>query len=539
MPGSRSSRTPLMAMLRRCFRESAHPRWTAPVSPHPWALHRRDFVKGALILGAGALVPGCGRKASGDKSPAGTGTPPKVAIVGAGIAGLSAAHHLAKAGIRAEVFEASGRAGGRIITLKDVMGPGLYTEAGGEFIDTGHQDMLDLAAELGLTVSDMRGSAYQGFKPNAWRFGGSHRSEAEVLAEVKAVAGRLQADIDALPDEIVMGTGGLAAELDRMSLEEYLADRGVTGWFGKLLETAYISEFGLEAAEQSSLNLLTMVSLDSAGPEFAVYGESDERFRVEGGNQAVTDALARKYEDLVKPGHRLEALAGGTGTGAGGTSGYTLSFQSPGGAVERKADTVVLALPFTLLRKVDIRVELPGGKRRAIAELGMGMNSKLFQGYSSRPWKDQGYLGYYYSDGALQSGWDHTQTQAGGAGGLTIFQGGKAGLALGEGAPSIHAEAFAAELEALFPGTRAARTDRVASWHWPTFPWSEGSYACYKPGQWTAFGGEEGSSVGNLHFAGEQCSADFQGYMNGGAETGRQAAETILAKWKGVVKPGT
>jgi len=65
--------------------------------------------------------------------------------------------------------------------------------------------------------------------------------------------------------------------------------------------------------------------------------------------------------------------------------------------------------------------------------------------------------------------------------------------------------------------------------HWPTFEWTKGSYACYLPGQWTRFGGAEGERVGNLHFCGEHTSVDFQGYMEGAAESGERAAAEILA----------
>ena len=63
--------------------------------------------------------------------------------------------------------------------------------------------------------------------------------------------------------------------------------------------------------------------------------------------------------------------------------------------------------------------------------------------------------------------------------------------------------------------------------HWPTHPHTKGSYACYKPGQWGTWG-EEGKRVGNLHFCGEHCSLDFQGFMEGAAETGAMVAVEIL-----------
>jgi monoamine oxidase len=66
-------------------------------------------------------------------------------------------------------------------------------------------------------------------------------------------------------------------------------------------------------------------------------------------------------------------------------------------------------------------------------------------------------------------------------------------------------------------------------WKWPTFPFTLGAYSCYKVGQWTTIAGAEIKPVGNLFFAGEHCSQDFQGYMNGAAETGKQVAKKLMA----------
>lgn len=516
-----------MAALRRCFRNAALPPDSGPGrgAPRrhlghppfgPASASRREFVKGALALGAAALVPGCRPKAAGA---------PRIAIVGAGIAGLHAAHLLSKGGLAAEIFEAGARAGGRILTLQGLVGDGLWTEAGGEFIDSSHADMLALAKEFGIEIQDALGGDGAGLIENAWLFGGKARSEAEVAAAVRDACGAMARDVAALPSGIAAGAGGLAAELDKLSLSAYLASRGVTGWLRELIEIAYVGEFGLDAGEQSSLNLLTMVSTDVSGGRFKVYGESDERFRLKGGSQSVTDALAAKYADRIRFAHRLEAIA------AEG-EGYRLSFRTGNGTVESKADAVILTLPFTLLRSVEMRVELSPGKRKAVSELGYGTNAKLFLGFAARPWRKAGYAGTFYTDGLIQNGWDHTRTQPGPAGGITIFQGGSAGLELGRQSPSSQAPGFSQGMDAMFPGSLAARNGNTGAFHWPTFPWSLGSYACYKTGQWTTLAGEESKPEGNLFFAGEHCSRDFQGYMNGGAETGRRAAEIILSKWR-------
>lgn len=80
----------------------------------------------------------------------------KVAIIGAGIAGLNAAYQLKKAGIDAKVYEGSHRLGGRILThYNDALQMGIHPEFGGDFIDSTHEDMLGLVKEFDLELIDM------------------------------------------------------------------------------------------------------------------------------------------------------------------------------------------------------------------------------------------------------------------------------------------------------------------------------------------------------------------------------------------------
>ena len=94
--------------------------------------------------------------------------------------------------------------------------------------------------------------------------------------------------------------------------------------------------------------------------------------------------------------------------------------------------------------------------------------------------------------------------------------------------PTIHeGQKLAYELE------RDPRNGKVSRFHWPTFPWTKSAYSCYKPGQWTTIAGAESVPVGNLFFAGEHCSYDFQGYMNGAAQSGADTAKLIMSKLSG------
>ena len=99
------------------------------------------------------------------------------------------------------------------------------------------------------------------------------------------------------------------------------------------------------------------------------------------------------------------------------------------------ADIVISAIPFTLLREVELDVALPTWKTNAINNLGYGTNSKLLLGFSSRVWRNYQYSGYAFTDKVLQTGWDNSWVQPGTSGGYTVYQGGDKGIALGYGTP--------------------------------------------------------------------------------------------------------
>ncbi|OFX30705.1 MAG: hypothetical protein A2Z07_12540 [Armatimonadetes bacterium RBG_16_67_12] len=523
------SRTPLFAALRRAMRLAVIA--NAPDAPpvddliglHQERLTRRRFLQTSAAVAAAAGARAVTGRFDTRVFGAEARPAPKVAVIGAGIAGLTAAHYLRRAGIRATVYDAAGRTGGRILSIPNAMAPGLVTEFGGEFINTDHEDVLRLVKEFGLDLIDLKGPSEANLK-EAYFFDGQHHTEAQVVQAFRPVARRIAADAQKLGDQIDFQHPGGAVALDRLPLAEYLRRRGATGWIGKLLEVAYVAEFGLDAGEQSSLNLITMIGTDlSAG--FELFGESDERYKVRGGNQRIIEALAGRLEGQIALGHRLTLLRGRG-------RGYALTFDRRGAdSLEVIADAVVVAIPFTLLREVEIGLEMPAVKRKAIQELGYGTNAKLMYGFSDRPWRSRGYTGETYSDEAFQVCWDNSQGLPGPAGGITLFSGGKPGIETGPGSLNDQAARLMPGLERAFPGVQAVRTDRAARWHWPSFPLSKGSYACYKPGQWTSIRGAEGRPVGNVFFAGEHCSLDYQGYMGGGAETGRKAAESVLRRF--------
>lgn len=524
-PRAHSARTPLFKSLRRLFglARLANERHGAPADelvelPIRPALNRREFLRrtavAAATVSAGSWLAGCATPKTGPNAP-------RIAIIGGGIAGLNAAYKLRKRGWRATIYEADQRTGGRMWSAGDVLNPGLMTELGGEFVDSNHAEMFALAREFGLEWLDMQTAGEEKFIREAYYFDGAHHSERQALEALAPLAKQMEADFNKLGEEVTFENDGGGKELDQRSLADYLDGIGAKGWFRKLLEVAFVTEFGRECAEQSALNLLFMISTDLTAGHLELFGESDERWKVVGGNQRIVDELAARLPGQIQLEHRLVAITARD-------RGFTLTFDHGRRTTDVETDFVLLTLPFTLLREVDLRLALPDWKKKAIAELGYGKNAKLMLGMKRRLWREQGHSGNVFSDEAFQLAWDNSRVQPGTAGGVTCYSGGNACDELQHGQPADHAGRMLAALEKPFPGITAQFNDKVARFHWPTHPFTKSSYACYLLGQWTTIAGAEIKPVGQLFFAGEHCSLDFQGFMNGGAQTGKEAAQNLM-----------
>jgi monoamine oxidase len=314
-----------------------------------------------------------------------------------------------------------------------------------------------------------------------------------------------------------------AREVDRLSIPEWFEKRSLSGLATNILRVAYVGEYGLEIDEQSALNLLLTMGEETSSDEVRVFGPSDERFHIVEGNDSVPTRLAERLKNPVEFGTRLEAIAGDG-------SGFRLTLRRDTTATVANADILVLALPFTILRQLDVRVKLPEAKRKAIHELGYGTNAKLIAGFSRRVWDEAHSTGYTFTDLEFQCCWETSRGQPGTHAILTNFTGGKLGRHLDDGELQDRAAAFASQVDRIYPGAVDAFTKKAVRQHWPSSPFALGSYTCFKPGQYTTLAGSVATPVGNLFFAGEHTSVDFNGYMEGAAESGERAAKEVLAK---------
>ena len=525
------ARTPLMQRLLT-LTKIAHQSNKKNIPAEEYAeqnfYNRRNFLSSSVKAAAAITVlAGCSKIAeqparvdafSEDDSKS---TDPKIVIIGAGIAGLSAAFNLKVGGLNADLYDANTRAGGRMFTAQNILNPGLSTELGGEFIDTGHYDIRAYAKYYGLKLIDVYSPSELELQQNIYYINGVSYSDEDFMRDIKPYLWRINKDVNSLTDFIsYYSFSPTDKKFDDMNLEQYFDSINLTGWLRSLLTVAYVGEYGLEADECDAINFLYLFGVSPEG-SVALYGVSDERYKVLGGNQQIVDALANQFKNKIHLQHNLAKIKS---TNAGG---YELFFEGKPASV--KADIVILTLPFTLLREVEIDVDLPNVKRKAINTLSYGTNSKLLLGFTGRPWRTKyNSVGMSYSDNGTENTWDNSQLQPGNNGGLTVYFGGKDGITVGQGSVNSKADKYLNLLNQIYPGIKNNFNNKAYRMVWPTFPFTKASYSAWSVGQYTTIAGSEIETVGNLYFAGEHTSYNFQGYMNGGAVTGRIAARNIL-----------
>jgi monoamine oxidase len=485
---------------------------------------RSRFVKEAGVAAIGLTA--LGRLAA----PARGAAAPKIVVVGAGLAGLSAAYSLKQAGYAAEIHEASDRIGGRCWTLRGAFADGQVVEHGGELIDQSHSHIRQLAQGLGLKLDNLLQAEQNGTESLGYFDGSPYRYE-EMTDDIKAAWQKIHADVSAAsyPTTFEISTER-GRQLDRMSIVDWIEETfegGMDSRIGKLLDIAYNIEYGAECTEQSSLNLLYLLAYSGQG-QFRVFGPSNEKYHVVGGNDQITDRLAAQLAGQITTGSELVAVR----RNSSGT--FTLTFAQQSGTKTVTADKVVLALPFSILRSsVDIsKAGFEPLKLTAIREQGMGTNSKLHVQFTNRFWRAHGSNGETFSDRGYQNTWEVTRAQAGKSGILVDYTGGKIGASFGSGTPESRAKQFLAQVEPVLPGATKAWNGKATIDFWPGYRWTKGSYSYWKVGQYQRFAGMEGRRQGNCLFAGEHTSIDFQGYLNGAVETGQRAAGEILADLK-------
>ena len=431
-----------------------------------------------------------------------------VIVVGAGLAGLTAAVELSRDGATVLVLEARDRIGGRVWTIRDGFDAGQHAEAGGEFIDEDQEEIRRLARNLNL---DLIPVLKKGFDFAA--------------QQTKAAAPRLTSGMDLwavlhrhlsplirayrLADQ--RWDSAIAHQLGSISAAEWLQSIGAMKELGALA----LGLRGFFLMDPADLPLLAIVDQLTAGTP----GQS-RLYRVKGGNDQLVHGLSAFLGDHI----HLDTEA-------------MRIMQSPkkvfitvrhrnGKDARLRADYVVLAVPATVVRSLRFDPPLPSPMRQAVTTLPYGPATKTLLQFKRRFWRGRRRTNAYATDLPIGTIWDANEEQPGRTGILTLMAGGSASKTTQESMAAGGIERLLSALHWLGPAPRALLDFRQITWE--NDPWAGGGYAAftttYDPAlrQWLA------QPHGRCFFAGEHTSIRWQGYMNGAVESGLRAAFDVI-----------
>lgn len=537
----RMARTPLAAKLAEAA-SVARESWERDVPIDrifKERITRRDVLRKGGLLGVASAAALAGARVQPVRAAADA---TRIAVVGAGLAGLTCAYRLKQAGYNATVYEASNRPGGRCWTIRGAFVDGQIAEHGGELIDQNHSAMRQLAQELGFPLDNLLAAQPNGTE-DFFYFDGASYSFANATSDLKDIWQQLHSDVSAASYPTLYNlytTRG--RQLDLMSITDWInayvpasargydVGPGMQSKLGQLLDVAYNIEYGGESSIQSSLNLLYLLAYSGQG-QLRIFGPSNEKYHVRGGNDQIPQALASLLGSQIAYGKEV------TGVARNADGSYNLSFR--GQTKATVVDRVVMAVPFSMIKSMTTnKAGFSALKNTAIQNLPMGTNSKLHVQFADRHWYGLGNNGNTIADTGYQNTWEVTRAQSGNTGILVNYTGGNVGASFGTGTPDARARAFLAQIEPVLPGiTGKYLPGRATIDYWAAYPWTKGSYSYWKVGQYTGFSGVEKERQGNVHFAGEHTSQDFQGYLNGAVETGARASSEILADYKAGIFP--
>ena len=433
----------------------------------------------------------------------------KVVVIGAGLAGLAAARELDQLGADVTVLEARDRVGGRVWTIREGFKDRQHAEAGGDLIEEEQDEILRLATELRLEpVRILRGgffSYYQdrGGRPRLRRSWAGRQEAEELLAEL-------------------VRTYQLAEDRADSPITRSIANRSVAEWLDEVnadadMRARALGMRGFYLADPEELSLLPVVEQLASGNDPARL----RMFRLRGGNDRLPRAMASVPGKRVLLGHQACAMTQQMAQ-------VRVSVRSADQRLHQvSADYVIVAVPATTLREVEIDPPLPQPQREAINRLRYGCATKTLLQFDRPFWRRPGRPRACGTDLSLGAVWDGNEEQKGRHAILTLLAGGSASA---ETQTEIRNGGFVA-LQKRLQWLGAADSTMVAgrSVSWEDEPWSRGGYAYVDPTYDPSLTTWLARPCGRLLFAGEHTSLRWQGYMNGAVESGLRAAAEVRA----------
>jgi monoamine oxidase len=467
---------------------------------------RRDFLKTlSLALATLPLRPALSLAQTGAAkffSRQKTARPKKVIVIGAGLAGLTAGYELVHAGHEVTILEARNRPGGRVFTVREPFVDGLYAECGAEWVESNHEYLLRYIDEFGLPL--YRGS-FRDNEDEGLQYSPRARKTHERLQATTKKVEPFEHANPSLP------------ELDKLSFYEFLKQMDAPA---EMIEQMQRQISGLMAINIESISALHMLN------EFAL-PEAPASFRVAGGNDQVPQMLAKHLREHVHYARPVVKIAHEE-------KSVVVTFLENGKQQTMSGERVILAAPFTCVRKMEITPGLSAEKMKAINTLAYGQILKAPLQFRERFWLSYETEARKSLQGLIGSVYEATGGQPGPRGILLAYIPDKSGMEMASTTAEQRVKKILAKVAEIHPHAPKYFEGGYVKW-WQEDPWAGGTYAYFRPGEITSVRTIIAKPEGRIHFAGEH-TAGWQGYMNGAVESGHRVAAEVEGGRRGVLE---
>jgi monoamine oxidase len=444
----------------------------------------------------------------------------KIVIIGAGLAGLSAAYELTEAGHDVTVLEAQQRPGGRVRTLRDSLPDGLYVDAGATRIPNHHHFTLKYAELFGLTLVP--------FQPSDLSTIYYVRNQ-----RLKALPGEnVEWPYELTPEERSLGLNGIRQKYIWSMLNE-IGDVTDPNWPSPEILKKYDqmnrSDFWRSrGASEEAVALLSLGGINDRIENWstlfmlrnqALNRKLDTYYKIRGGTDLLPRAFAQKLAEQIQYGApvvRIEQDA----------QSVKAIFLRRGTHHTIIGDFLICAVPFSVQKNIEVVPPFSVEKQRAIEQLPYLSASKIFLQTKERFWLNQGESGFAITDFPIGQVWDITHNQPGKRGILQAFPISLHSRRVTEMSEAERITFALDQMEKIFPGVQN-HFEAGLSKCWDQDEWARGASAYYKPGQFSTLLPHVSRPEGRIHFAGEHTSVWIDGWMQGALESGNRVANEV------------